>query len=460
MKKAIIALTLPCVMLATSCSKFVDGYETSPNNTTKATGPLVLSGAELGLMSVYTGTPARAAAILTQQLGGTADQMLAYDMYDIKEGDANNDWNNIFNNIIQPCNDIIANYSEGNAHNKGIALIVKAMALGVATDLWGDIPAKEAGMGIINGNFTPKYDAQKDVYTYIQSLLDDAITALKEGKPDIREVGANDFFFEGDLDNWTNAAYILKARYAIHLSKKNPSDAATQALAALAHVTKNAADLRTVYGTPTNENNQWYLFKSGRAALLRMGANLVNMMNASNDPRLSVYADTAKGGIYRGAAPASEDLAASKIGSYMAGQTAPITLAGYAEAAFIKAEANFILGKKAEAAAAHNEAVLAHVKSATGKDAPAAFVTAYASETDATITLEKIMSQKYVALFAQIESYTDWRRTGFPVLTPNPDNVLNKPAIPRRFPTDINERLYNPNAVRVTDILKPVWWDE
>ncbi|NML36480.1 SusD/RagB family nutrient-binding outer membrane lipoprotein [Chitinophaga sp. G-6-1-13] len=459
MKKVIIALTLPCVMLATSCSKFVDGYETSPNNTTKATGPLVLSGAELGLMSVYTGTPARAAAILTQQLGGTADQMLAYDTYDIKEGDNSNDWNNIFNNIIQPCNDIVANYSNGNSHNKGIALIVKAMALGVATDLWGDIPAQEAGMGIITGNFTPKYAAQKDVYAYIQSLLDEGITALKESKPDIREVGANDFFFEGDLDSWTNTAYILKARFAIHLSKKNASDAATQALAALTHVT-NVGDLRTVYGTSTNENNQWYQFKLGRAALLRVGAQLINMMNASNDPRLSVYADKDKNGVYRGAAPSSEDLAASGIGSYMTGQTAPITLVGYVEALFIKAEANLILGKKAEAAAAHNEAVLTHVKIATGKDAPAAFVTAYASETDATITLEKIMNQKYVALFAQIESYADWRRTGFPVLTPNPENVLNKPAIPRRFPTDINERLYNPNTIRVNDILKPVWWDE
>ncbi|MBC9911267.1 SusD/RagB family nutrient-binding outer membrane lipoprotein [Chitinophaga varians] len=459
MKKIIIALTLPCIMLSTSCSKFVDGYEVSPNNPIKATGPLVLSSAELGLMSVYAGTPARTAGILTQQLGGTADQMLAIDMYDIKEGDATNDWNNIYNNVIQPCNDIVAQYSEGNPHNKGIALVVKAMGLAVATDLWGDVPGQEGGMGNITGNFSPKYDAQKDIYTQIQSLLDEAIVLLKTTGQDVREVGTNDLFFKGDTNKWLNTAYLLKARYAIHLTKKNANDAATKALDALNNVT-NAGDLRATYGESTNEFNQWYQFSLDRAPLLRMGANLINMMKASNDPRLSVYAAVAAGGGYVGAAPGSENQNASELGTYMAGQTAPITLAGYVEALFIKAEANFLLGKAQEAADAYNTAVLTHVQNATGSPAPDAFKTAYASETAASITKEKIMNQKYVALFAQIETYTDWRRTGFPTLTPNPSNVLNKPAIPRRLPTDQNERLYNKNVVVTSDILKPVWWDE
>ncbi|SKA11202.1 Starch-binding associating with outer membrane [Chitinophaga eiseniae] len=459
MKKIIIALALPCIMLSTSCSKFVEGYEVSPNNPVNATGPLVLSSAELGLMSVYAGTPARTAAILTQQLGGTAEQMLAIDMYDMKEGDATNDWNNIYNNVVQPCNDIVAQYSEGNPHNKAMALVVKAMGLGVATDLWGDVPGQEGGMGHITGNFSPKYDAQKDIYTQIQSLLDEAIVLLKDrSKEDVRKVGTNDVFFQGDLDKWLNTAYILKARYAIHLTKKNANDAATKALDALTHVT-NAGDLRATYGESSNEYNQWYQFSLDRAPLLRMGKYLVDVMKASSDPRLPVYAESTSAG-YVGAAPGSQNLNASELGTYMAGKTAPITFAGYVEALFIKAEANFLLGKTQEAAQAYNTAVLTHVQNATGSPAPAAFVTAYASETAATITKAKIMNQKYVAMFAQIETYNDWRRTGFPAITPNPDNVLNKPAIPRRLPTDQNERLYNKNVVVTSDILKPVWWDE
>ena len=115
------------------------------------------------------------------------------------------------------------------------------------------------------------------------------------------------------------------------------------------------------------------------------------------------------------------------------------------------------IGKEAAAATAHNDAVIASVNAVTGVAPQQIFVDSQASETAATISLEKIMTHKYVAMFGQIEAYADWRRTGIPALTPHANSNLG--AIPRRLPTVLDERLYNTNAPKNSDLKLPVWWD-
>jgi hypothetical protein len=83
----------------------------------------------------------------------------------------------------------------------------------------------------------------------------------------------------------------------------------------------------------------------------------------------------------------------------------------------------------------------------------------YANETATSITLNKIMFQKYMALYMQVEIFTDWRRTGIPALQPTPNNATNN-VIPRRYPYPLSERLANPQncptGVKITDRF---WWD-
>ena len=129
----------------------------------------------------------------------------------------------------------------------------------------------------------------------------------------------------------------------------------------------------------------------------------------------------------------------------------------YFEAKFIEAEANLRLGNADEAATAYNDAVKASVLFVTGASDPQ-FEAQFANENGASITLDKIMTQKYVAMFTQPEAWADWRRTSIPALTANPNGDVA--GIPRRFPTCRSERNYNSNAVVVSDILQPVWWDQ
>jgi hypothetical protein len=76
------------------------------------------------------------------------------------------------------------------------------------------------------------------------------------------------------------------------------------------------------------------------------------------------------------------------------------------------------------------------------------------------ITLDHIMTQKYIAFYTQFESWTDWRRTNIPALSPLTGN-----RIPRRFPLPQSERLFNgqniPQGSTSNDWrFTPVWWDQ
>jgi hypothetical protein len=68
------------------------------------------------------------------------------------------------------------------------------------------------------------------------------------------------------------------------------------------------------------------------------------------------------------------------------------------------------------------------------------------------------MEHKYLSSFLQIETWVDWRRTGFPVLQKATGAVTAE--IPRRLPYPNDERLYNadnyPAGVTITS---RVWWD-
>lgn len=444
-----------------SCEKFVENYDVSPNSASTVTLPLLLSSTEMGLEASYTGTLARTSGMLVQQLMGTQFQMLDISSYSIKEGDNINDWNNIYDLIVQPCNDMIVRAGDNHPYYLGIARVLKAMGLGLATDFWGDVPASEAGNGIITGNLTPKYDTQQDVLTYVQKLLSDALTNFAASSSDnITEPGSDDFMMGGNIAGWINVTKILQARYANRLSKKDPTASATAALTFLQGVA-DVGNLNAVYGPATNENNQWFQFETQRANYLKAGKFMVDLLKANNDPRLPFYVGLNSNNQYVGASSDSDspDAQASPVGPFIAGEASPIPLVTYTEALFIQAEAYLRLNNPALAASFYNNAVKSSILMVTGTNAPAGFNTNFASETAGTITLQKIMVQKYLALFTNVEAWSDWRRTGFPALQPNPHGAGGGTSIPRRFPTVQDERTYNPNAIVVSDIFSRVWWD-
>jgi len=447
-----------CLTAIYSCEGFVDGYDENPNLPTEVTPPLLLTTAELATAVAYSGQLARTSCILIQQTEGTDFQLDDVSNYIMREGNNDNEWNSIYTDGLIEAQTLIEVAGDGNPHYQGIAKVVMAMGYGLATDMWGDIPFSQALKGLSEGLIDPSYDTQEDVISGIQTLLDEAI-ALLSTSPDenVSTPGNDDLFFGGDAAAWTKVAWVLKARYANRLSNANAAEAGN-VLSYLesADMTTNADGLFAPFGSSGNELNPWAAFQSSRAGYQKIGEGFVNYLLDTNDPRITAYAATDTSGEYTGA-PVNSVLGDgdySEIGAGIATATNAVPLVTYVEVKFLEAEAALRGGDDARATAAYIEAISASLDQYGVSDST------FSANLEAveSVTMEDVMMQKYVALFSQVEPYNDWRRTGIPALSPNPDGDVA--SIPVRFPAVLDERVNNPNATIVTDITSPVWWDK
>jgi hypothetical protein len=145
------------------------------------------------------------------------------------------------------------------------------------------------------------------------------------------------------------------------------------------------------------------------------------------------------------------------LGPFYGGFTSPVQVMTLAELQFILAEASFKNSDLTTAASASNAGAVASVTSITGSAPPAGWTLLYASETNLTISLQKIMTQKYIALFLNPETFSDWRRTAFPALTQVAGSSTN--GIPRRYYYAETETERNSNTPRSVQLTDRVWWD-
>jgi hypothetical protein len=467
MRKILIIILIPLVGILGSCKKFVEKDQISPNSPVTAGPAQFLLISEVGTFQTETTELDRLACLLTQQVAGTTvGQFSQIANYDIREADDQDQWYSVYADALVNIQALIDKSGDANPYYRGMGEVLKAMNLGLATDTWGDVPDKAAlkGVAATSDAFNPKFDAQQDIYADIQNLLTAAIADFNSPlKNNAILPGSDDIIHNGNIAAWLQNAWILKARYHNHLSKKDAGGSATDALADLASakLTTSSNDLNAVFNAGSNSNiNQWNAFQSNRPNYILMAKPFISLLKGDSDPRLPFYATKDTSGSYHGTPvdPDSTDLSASDVGLYLADIAAPMTLVSYVEARFIEAEANFRAGNKPAAATAYNDAVATSVKKVTGAAASAGFKNKFGSETASSITLQKIMVQKYIASFGQYEVWTDWRRTNIPNLNPSAGGVIK--TIPRRLPTPLDERNYNKNAIVVDDITQPVWWDK
>jgi hypothetical protein len=452
----IIGIVLAVAVLFNSCEDFIDPeINISPNSPADVSLNLLLPSTQAGIAYVLGGDHSRMSGMWMQHLSGVTRQSFALERYSVLESDANNLWNTLYGGVLKNL-DIMVDKSQdqGAVHYEAMAKILTAYTLGMLTDVWGDIPYSDA-LNAEDGNLSPTYDTQQQIYATMNTYLDEAIALLGQTTPIgvVRPAG-DDLIFGGVTAKWLKVARSLKVRYALHLSKRNGYAPVRDLIVAGGLMEGNADNF--VFGF-TNNANEWnprYQFDSERGDI-RVGARIVNLMNETEDPRRARYFnstnDTAV--VYVGSAPGAGTGGASMIGPGYASQNSPVHLMTYYELKFIEAEA-FMGTDNARAATAYNEAVKASLASHGVTNA--AWEAVHAAETDGTITLEKIMTGKYIALFMQSETWVDWRRTGLPTLQlPN----ANVSATPRRYLYPLDERLYNVNTPTGQTSTSRVWWD-
>lgn len=396
-------------------------------------------------------------SIWLQQLDGVDRQALGVSNYTFDPLDITQIWDDSYAEILMDTRVLTTKAAEaGSPHNAGVAGILTALTLGQLTDSWGSIPWSEALMG--DEIIQPVYDTQEYVYNEIQIILDRAIDSLSI---ETDESGINgDYYYNGDPVKWIRAAHALKARYYLHLSKRMGTEAYEKALEEIPlSFFGNEDDMQFNYGTGETESNPLYQFMQERDNA-RMGDYFIEMLKANNDPRLIVFATLDDTGGYSGSLPGQANIAASKPGPAFAAPDAPTYIITYVEVLFTRAEAMLQTGQ-AESDA-KNELLLAVSMSLEKFNVTdTAWLNEYSqglSGLSGEALFEEIMKQKYIATFYQPEAFQSWRRTGYPVIPPNPAGATDE--IPRRFLYPTSELVYNQNMPKGITITDRVWWDE
>ena len=318
-----------------------------------------------------------------------------------------------------------------------------AANLGMAATMWGDVPYSEAFLGEEGGeSLQPAYDTQESVYQSVQQLLDEGITLLGQ-TPSFAPPGADDLIYDGDADLWIKTANALKARYYMHLTKRDANASASALSAITKAYESNAEEATFVFGTAPTQANPYAQFGTQRPNTLVVFEPFNESMDSKSDPRLSYYmaSDGTNWNFYAG-----------ESALFWSSNASPLPLISFTEQKFLEAEAELRSGNIAEAEAALTDAIEANMDQ-MGIDPTdyAAYVAAYGDFSGLTTDearMERLIGEKYVAMYCQgfIESWTDFKRTGYPDLTPNPQGVNGfnpSGVIPRRYQYVTDERFSN-----------------
>ncbi len=168
----------------------------------------------------------------------------------------------------------------------------------VLADIYGDVPASEAGLGYIAGISTPKYDTVEELYNWFFEELTACEALLGTGTDnisgDVTSMG-------GDVAQWKKYANALRMRYAMRISDVNPQKAQDEfekavAAGAISSAADDAyikyADSPYTYYDGAND----YDFRTNALSEILYGqdatsptfvsSTLFYQMQRTNDPRL------------------------------------------------------------------------------------------------------------------------------------------------------------------------------
>lgn len=366
-----------------------------------------------------------------------------------------------------------------------LAQILKISAWHKATDMFGPIPYKEAGKGLI----TVPYDSQEEVYKSMFKELSDAIEVLTKyaDNGNSKLLPNADAVYAGDVHKWVVYANSLMLRLAMRVYY---ADAALSKKYALQAVNHSYGVMKSKDDEAKMERGASLEFKNNLDVLInqynecRMGSSMLAYLGGYQDPRLPKYFNTSTVsqavtvgtyGKYSGV-PTGHDVSSNDAFRDSSRPAITSTTPTYwmraSEVYFLLAEAalhGFAVGGTAESlyekgiemsfeenGIASSE-VADYMSSGLKPSAYSFHLTNpgvnvdVPAVTEATTAwtgtdeekLEKIMIQKWIALYPNgQEAWTEYRRTGYPKLHSVVTNYSNgeidsEVGIRRmRFPTN------------------------
>ncbi|WP_027126315.1 SusD/RagB family nutrient-binding outer membrane lipoprotein [Gelidibacter mesophilus] len=385
--------------------------------------------------------------------------------------------NTIWNNIYGVSSDIYDMEKFAKESNSveyvGVAKTLMAINIGMAIDVYGDIPYSEA---FSFESIVPTYDDDEELYTTIITLLDEAIVSFNQTNEGEALTSSNDFIHGGNINAWKKTAYALKARYMNHLSGTSGYNKAGIIEALSKSYTSNEDDAEL---TTFQQRNPW-----GQVAVNNAGLNLdgwlseqvVDAMNGTTfgvfDPRLPLITNPLPDGTYVGTTNGVGRIGDGTIpfevylstDGYYSSPDSPLFIITYPETKFIEAEVQLRDNNPTEAYNAYLEGIKAHMEKlgVAAEDISSYLSNPIVAVGAGNLDLKTIFKEKYIALFLSPETWVDARRIDYNyedfTIPANHNTELGGQFI-RRF--DYPDAEYERNGANVptVDLLTRIWWD-
>ena len=471
-----------------SCKKYLD-VNISPNNPPAVPVTTILPTTTVGLAFANSNDLNRATSALVQHIAGVANQTAAYDVYNL-DGAFDNQWNGeIYGNVLNDLQIIIDQYAATSPVYSGIAKLEMAYIYSMATDIWGDVPYSQAAQG--TKFLSPRFDKQEDIYLGNATLgITGLLDLVKSGLADLAKTSnvltpaSDDIVYKGDKSKWTKMGNTLLLKFALQISNRNPTLAASTIQSVITggtYINTNDVDFEVPFGATVGNQNAIFTFNNlNRSGDQMLSARLLTLSRNLNDTvRLAKFftktrTTTGNGNtplrfvaFDNGATATAPALATrSKYNAYLTGATgggdtaatgvgggASIKILTNFQVQFILAESALILGTSGVANTYYQAGITASMQKV---GMTAAEIANYFATNPAVVTLsgtveeqrKQIITQKYIAWIGNgIEAYNDFRRTGYPTLAlVNNPSGDNPNVIPTRLPYTPAELAANPNA--------------
>lgn len=174
---------------------------------------------DLGMVEIYRNY----LYAFTQQLMGCWNTTNYGGRHTVDNNEMGRIWTSFYPKAIKNLKDAIHRSAEdGNRKNiNAILRIYRVYMMSVITDIYGDAPYSEAGLGYLKEIYNPKYDTQEDIYNDFFTELKDAASALDAANDRI----TGDVIYNGDVAKWIKLANSLRLRYAMRISDVAPEKA-------------------------------------------------------------------------------------------------------------------------------------------------------------------------------------------------------------------------------------------
>ncbi len=416
---------------------------------------------------------------LIQVTAFTSGQTKQIHLYFITAGNWQSVWDN-YARYANDCNHMAKlGATEGKKDNfyRAVGLILKVYNMENLTDLFGDIPYKEAFK--LSDNLTPAFESQEEVVSDMVADLDTA-TALLAKNPIPGKTGL-DLMYGDSPVKWIKLANSFRMRILCRLSGVNDTY-----WAKIQEMLDNPTKYPVLASNDDNANvpfqsidpymSYWGQDKTTQDSFEqdRLTERLVTMMAEFNDagkstfvdPRLPIIGKQRYGewkGAISGLPIAQNDLAdqGAAVPNYniLCRSNMPAFLFDYSEILFIEAEGVergklTVTGQTAKTL--YEAAVQASMDkwNTIGSQAPTPKTVRPSDVTkllgsslgsyDKTVTgdgtsiyksaLELILSQKFISQFyCGFEQFNEWRRTEYPILTIGSGTVANDYELPTRM---------------------------